>query len=117
MVKAKFTWNGSVCSLEVKGHACYADPGQPDIVCSAVSALAYTFAGSVQTLVGKCTIKDQPGDYYCEIDITRDAFHMKKLSTILQIVYIGIHQVALTYPENVSVELLWNGLGNPFGNG
>lgn len=92
--------------LEVKGHAEF-NPGN-DIVCSAVSALAYTLAGAIQNIgFDDSVFKEKPGDYLLDIKF-KDASvkAIDRAKTIFEAIYIGIWQIANTYPDNVSVEFI-----------
>jgi uncharacterized protein YsxB (DUF464 family) len=89
--------------LEVMGHAGF-NPGN-DIVCSAISALAYTYAGAMNNLKLTSSFKDLSGDFLCEADISGAGIADKmKAKTIFNTIFIGIKQVADSYPENVVVK-------------
>ena len=92
---------------EIKGHAGY-NPGN-DIVCSAVSALAYTLAGAVNGIRGidQITCKDKPGDFLFCVSIKKLSSPIYgKLKTIFLTVYTGINLIAESYPKNVEVNFV-----------
>lgn len=108
MVKCRFLYfPGTSFICEIKGHAGY-NPGN-DIVCSAISGLAYTLWGAVINLCGINDIKykDDPGDFLLDINIKKiNGPIFDKLKTIFQTIYIGIKQIADTYPCYVEVQFV-----------
>jgi uncharacterized protein YsxB (DUF464 family) len=108
MVKCRFLYlpdTSLIC--EIKGHAGY-NPGN-DIVCSAVSASAYTLWGAVVNICGisQARYKDKPGDFLFDIDVKNmDKPVLDKLKTIFQTIYIGIKLIAESYPDNVEVDFI-----------
>lgn len=86
-------------SISVQGHAGY-NPGN-DIVCAAVSALVQTFeasAGEFTTDEIKSSLRD--GDAV----ISWPRAPTKELSLLIDSLYLGLCQMAASYPDNVSVE-------------
>jgi uncharacterized protein YsxB (DUF464 family) len=107
MVECSFKqYPGVFIELKINGHAGY-NPGN-DIVCSAISALAYTFLFAIIDIDAKTiNYKDEPGDYYCYVDLKKqNESVIQKANIIFRVVYIGIKKIAETYPQNVKVELL-----------
>ena len=88
--------------LKIKGHAGYGRSGK-DIVCAAVSALAYTAAGALEELAGIKGYNERNGYMRCTgpTDIPEDKKEMVR--TILETVVIGLKQVELGYGKYVSV--------------
>lgn len=95
--KNRFIWEFSV-----KGHAGYGRQGK-DIVCAAVSAIAYTALGALQELVGFDQYIEQNGFLKCSIpsDITGDEKY--KTEIILETMVIGMKQIEMAYKKHVVV--------------
>lgn len=93
-------------SLEIKGHADYAAEGE-DIVCSAVSILAYTLAEHIAILYeggmlcDKPVIKMNSGDLKIECKPTKEA--LQNITNIFTFVELGFALIANTYPDNVKL--------------
>jgi uncharacterized protein YsxB (DUF464 family) len=107
MVKCKFTYIPNIAlACEIIGHANY-NPGN-DIVCSSISALAYTLWGAVIGVgINEVQYREKPGDFMFHVPITyMDDSVLEKLKTIFLTVYTGINQIAGTYPENVLVDFI-----------
>ena len=108
MVKCRFLYFPGISFIcEIKGHAGY-NPGN-DIVCSAISGLAYTLWGAVINLCGINDIryKDDPGDFLLDIPIKNLSSPIYgKLKTIFLTVYTGIKLIAKSYPDNVEVNFI-----------
>lgn len=87
-------------SVEITGHAGYADKGK-DIVCSAISALSQTFFESLDKL-SVTEIKERieaPGEMIIRYDkLTAAGQLLKKAFDI------GVDGVAAAYPEYITVE-------------
>lgn len=106
MVKAVFKVSSEGISLSMTGHADY-NPGN-DIVCSAISALAYTLAG---TLEHKRNLNDfelqhaeNDGDFICRV--SKMAIYTEKIKTIFETIYIGLKQIENQYPEHINIVLV-----------
>lgn len=79
------------------GHARYAAPGQPDIVCSAVSALSMTLCNALMPEAGfACKVKS--GDVSICCDKTN------KVQLIFDTIAIGFHGLRVQYPAHVQIE-------------
>lgn len=91
--------------LEITGHADYADKGA-DIVCSAISILAYTLEKAAETLPerevrrvvhfkdGYVTFMFQGGE-----ETSKEA--ADKLDTIVGMALMGYRLLAESYPNNI----------------
>jgi len=94
---------GSIRSFSVDGHAGYAKKGS-DIVCSAVSATAYTAAGALQELAGLegChTVADGHMTVTIPSSITGDQASIAGI--IMETAAIGFKQIELSYGKYVVV--------------
>lgn len=95
--KQRFIWE-----FTVRGHARFAKSGS-DIVCSAVSALAYTAAGALEELAGINSYIEKDGYMKCVIpsDIHEDKKVVVKI--ILDTIVLGFKQIEHSYRKYVSV--------------
>jgi uncharacterized protein YsxB (DUF464 family) len=95
--------NGFIRQIEIKGHAGFGKEGN-DIVCAAVSAVAYTAAGAIGELAGvaDCYIEK---DGYMLISLPEDISGGKKQTAgiILETAAIGFKQIEAEYGEYVFV--------------
>jgi len=104
MIKIKVIRNDAclVRGFTVSGHAGFAESGK-DIVCAAISALAYTAAGALLELIGIDGYKEKHGYMKCVIpeDIPEDK--KKKAEIILETIIVGFKQIEGSYARYVSV--------------
>jgi uncharacterized protein YsxB (DUF464 family) len=93
---------GFIWEFTVKGHAGYAEHGS-DIVCAAVSAVAYTAVGALDDLVGIRNYSEKNGFMKCSIplDVSRDKKETARI--ILKTMLIGFKQIRDAYKKYVSV--------------
>lgn len=96
---------GDTLTVEAKGHAGHAEPGA-DIVCSAVSILAYTLAEHL-SVCGDSMFQEKPviqlesGNLKIECKPTKEA--LQNITNIFTFVEIGFALIANTYPDNVKL--------------
>ena len=93
----------TIKAFEVKGHSGYDEAGR-DIVCAAVSAIAYTAAGALGELAGMpgC-YTESPGYMRIELPNDIDDIKMPVIDTIMNMSYIGFRQIEGSYPEHLKV--------------
>ena len=97
---------GDILTVEAKGHADYAEKGS-DIVCSAVSILAYTLAEYLNTAYESGLLEEKPliqlnsGDLRIECKPTKEALHY--ITNTFAFVRLGYAIIANTYPDNVKL--------------
>jgi uncharacterized protein YsxB (DUF464 family) len=108
MVKASFyNVKNKHFALRILGHAEF-NPGN-DIVCAAVSALAYTFAGAVQGYGDIGKLRLESGDFVCTLDTNgREKADSDHASIVFDTILLGLKQIEATYPDNIRVELIEN---------
>lgn len=94
--------SGFVWQYIVEGHAGYAEAGR-DIICSAVSAVAYTGINALEELVGIKNYGMEKGYMICSVptDISPDL--KEKVRIILETIVVGFKQLELTYEDYVTV--------------
>lgn len=102
MVKAKYTVNENTHTLDVSGHANYAEYGK-DIVCAGISAIVQALIGwieenhykadciSVDTKDGEIVISCEGGD---------------DISAVFNMAYIGLEQIADSYPDHMQIDII-----------
>lgn len=86
----------------VKGHAGYSETGS-DIVCAAISALAYTAVGALLEFIGVDGYTEKDGYMKCIVpdDISED--RKEKAVVILETIILGFKQIEHEYGRYVSV--------------
>ena len=106
MIQAAFTEKGNRLSLQIQGHAGYAEEGK-DIVCSSATILAYTVAQFVLEaekrgdLASPAEIRLDSGDTVITCDPSEDAFPMIK--DVYSFAQMGYAILAYNYPKYVQL--------------
>ncbi|MCX7842160.1 MAG: ribosomal-processing cysteine protease Prp [Clostridia bacterium] len=104
MIKARIFRDktGLIRGFCIEGHAGYGKKGS-DIVCAAVSAIAYTAVGALDELAGIRGFSEEDGHMACSLpqDLSFEA--KEKAEIILKAMYIGLKQVEYSYKKFVSV--------------
>lgn len=93
---------GKMRGFNVEGHAGYARKGE-DIVCSAVSALAYTAVGSLMNMAGGCDYEEKDGFMKIRIKDRRSEKETISSEIILNTIFIGFMQLMESYKKFVRV--------------
>jgi len=91
-------------SIEVSGHAGYADSGK-DIVCAGVSSLVFCYLKSLRVL---CGIKPQHEENsktgYIKITIhEKAAYKLKKIKLLYKSLLLGLKEIEKKYPDHVRI--------------
>lgn len=89
------------------GHTGFAPAGQ-DIVCAGVSTLLQTAVLGLQELVGlelQIQREQKKGLFNCLIPTVRDEEKLDKADLILNLMYLGLLQIAQEYQKYVQVSL------------
>ena len=108
MITASFKSNAELfeVSLNVKGHAGQAEYGK-DIVCSAASILAYTFAQVIESLghrlEGEPTINLEDGNTTIACRCANYRTYVKALHA-LNYTEVGYSLLAQSYPQYVEIQ-------------
>ena len=85
----------------MEGHAGFAEPGQPDIVCAACSAIGYALLGALENMEGEVTgLRSREGPGRLRIACAGGPLAM----ACFRMAVIGLLQVAAKYPACVCVE-------------
>jgi uncharacterized protein len=94
---------GNIKRFVVQGHSGYAEEGS-DIVCSAISAIAFTAVGAIEELIGlKDFFKQRDGFMSCKLDMDISLEFKHDANVIMATAEIGFKQIAYAYPDYVKV--------------
>ncbi len=88
--------------LTLSGHAGYAPYGS-DIVCAAVSAIAYTAAGGLENLVGIKAYQDREGHMTITLPADLPLERKNTASIIMETAVIGLKQIQYKYGEYLKI--------------
>ena len=85
-------------AITIRGHAEYAPLGQ-DIVCAAVSALAYNLIASIEKLTAdKIEYTTTSGDFFISHRTLSD-----KASLLVRSFFVGVKNIADSYPGTIEI--------------
>jgi len=103
----RIAYHREACRVVIQGHAHSAEPGH-DLVCAAVSALAYTLAGNVRELESGGKVRFayarlESGD--AEIGCTPKGRWEDTVRCLFDGVCLGFRLLAQRYPEYVVWEV------------
>lgn len=99
IVEDKF---GAVRGFRINGHSGYAESGS-DIVCAAVSALAYTAVGAIFKMCGSPLWSTSDGCMECIVPDDVVDGNKDVVDTILNTIVIGFKQIELSYSKYVRI--------------
>lgn len=94
--------SGFIWQYIVEGHAGFAEAGK-DIICSAVSTVAYTGINALDDLVGIKNYGIENGYMICSVPTDILPELKEKVRIILETIVVGFKQLQLTYEGYVSV--------------
>lgn len=87
--------------FEINGHAGAGSGGEYDMVCAAISGIAYTALGALDEMCGIHTYQEQDGHIHMMLpDNLEEAVH-GKASIILEAMEIGLKQIEAQYPRYI----------------
>ena len=93
----------NIVGFSCKGHAGYAEKGA-DIVCAGISALTMTSILGLQELTQlSLRIKQNPEKGWLECDWDNVPAEMDHANLIVQVMIIGLKDIAAQYPEYLKV--------------
>ncbi|MFT8315124.1 MAG: ribosomal-processing cysteine protease Prp [Clostridium sp.] len=91
-------------SFNINGHACFSEEGY-DIVCSAVSALAYTFANGITEIVG-ANAEISICDGFLSLDLKNEAMsNVEKCQILMKTMLSGMQNMEINYGDYIKVEI------------
>lgn len=93
---------GFIWEFTIKGHAGYGKYGS-DIVCAAVSAIAYTALGALEELAGIKNYTERDGYLKCSLPVNIAGDARYRAGIILDAMVIGLKQIEYSYDKFVTV--------------
>lgn len=93
---------GFIWEFTISGHADFRKHGK-DIVCAAVSAVAYTAVGALEELVGIKSYSEEDGYMKCNIPVDIPETEKYQVRIILETMVIGLKQIRNSYRKFVTV--------------
>ena len=113
MTEIRWYWEEDDFGISAEGHAEF-NPGN-DIVCSAISALLQTlWAGLEMYCFTNVEHKQQSGAFELRGRISRFKDHESKATALFNSIVYGLQLISREHPENVRIERVHGGGGNPF---
>lgn len=94
--------DNDVSGFCIKGHAGYAQKGK-DIVCAAVSVVAFTALGALDELVGINSFSEEDGKLLFFMPRVDSEKH-KTAKIILETMVIGLKQIEVEYKQFLNVK-------------
>lgn len=92
----------NIQKFTVSGHAGFSEHGS-DIVCAAISALAYTAVGALKEIAGTGDYIEKDGYIECIVPQNISKKKRETVNVILETIILGFKQVELSYRKYVSV--------------
>ena len=104
MIKIKVIRDSTnlIRGFTIKGHAGFSEAGS-DIVCAAVSALAYTAAGALLEFIGIDGHTEKHGYMKCIVSDEIPKDKKDKAEIILETIVLGFKQIEHSYGRYISV--------------
>lgn len=96
--------SGNITGFRIEGHAGQADKGK-DIVCSAVSAVAYTALGALEEVAGAAGIVKNHVEEngYMEVNAGETGLISETADIILKTAVVGFRQIEDSYRKYVKI--------------
>ncbi|NLU51790.1 MAG: ribosomal-processing cysteine protease Prp [Clostridiaceae bacterium] len=95
--------DGTINGFKIKGHANAKNDGEFDLVCAAISAIAYTALGGLNELCGVEAWDESDGYMAMRLPDDMAAENRAKAQIILETMEIGLRQVENQYPRHIQV--------------
>jgi len=95
--------NGDITGFDIRGHAGSANNGEFDMVCAAISAVAYTALGGLDEICCVNTYKESDGNLrmFLPDNMASDAWTRAQI--ILETMEIGLKQIENEYSRYIQV--------------
>lgn len=105
MINVIFTKkHNSFVSFNINGHAGFSED-EYDIVCSAVSALAYTFANGITEVIG-VNADISVHDGFLNLDLREETFNnIEKCQVLMQTMLFGMQNMEINYGDYIRVDI------------
>lgn len=102
MTKVKvFRNDGNLRGFDIHGHAGAGNGGEYDMVCAAISAIAYTALGALDEMCGIHTYQEKDGHITMMLPNGLEEKVSEKASVILEAMEIGLKQIEAQYPRYI----------------
>ncbi len=95
--------NGEIIGFNIRGHAGSANNGEFDMVCAAISAIAYTALGGLDELCGVNTYKESDGNLQMLLPDNMASDLWTRAQIILETMEIGLKQIENQYSRYIQV--------------
>ncbi len=95
--------NGDINGFSIKGHAGAGKNGEYDMVCAAISAVAYTALGGLEELCKVNTYNESDGNLTMALPDDMAHENWAKAQTILETMVIGLKQIENQYSRYIQV--------------
>ena len=109
MIEAVFYTNtaGRIWSFQIHGHAGYANAGEPDIVCAAVSALSLNTVNGLEKFSEDAFSYEMDPDGFLSaaVEAVRAGKGSSQTDLILNLLLLGLQSVSESYSEHVTVKV------------
>jgi uncharacterized protein YsxB (DUF464 family) len=89
----------------ISGHAQQRRTGVYDLICAAISAVAFTAVGALVELCGVKEYEESDGNLKMLLPKSLTGEEMAKAQVILYTLEIGLKQIARQYPRHIRVVL------------
>jgi len=101
-IEIKRSSNGLIKGFRIQGHAGYSSKGK-DIVCAAVSAIAYTAVGALDEMAGIKNYTEKDG--FMEFGITSEISGklLETANIIMNVAAVGFKQIEYSYGKYVRI--------------
>lgn len=107
MTKAVFKClsEGDIIGFDIKGHAGSNKGGEYDMVCAAISAIAFTALGGLEELCNVNTYIESEGSLSMKLPEGMTVEAMYKAQIILKTMIIGLKQIENQYLKHIQVSI------------
>lgn len=92
-----------IAGFEIKGHAGAGGQGEYDMVCAAISGIAYTALGALDEMCGIHTYHEQDGHIRMMLPVIAEEVIREKASIVLEAMEIGLKQIEAQYPRYIRI--------------
>jgi uncharacterized protein YsxB (DUF464 family) len=102
MTKVKvFREGGNIRGFDIHGHAGAGNGGEYDMVCAAISGIAYTALGALDEMCGIHAYHEADGHLKMMLPPLTDDTVRNKANIILEAMEIGFKQIEAQYPRYI----------------
>ncbi len=95
--------SGEIKGFSIKGHAGAEKNGEYDMVCAAISAVAYTALGGLDELCGVNTYSESSGNLKMALPDNMTSEAWTKAQIILETMEIGLKQIENQHSRHIQV--------------